>query len=290
MKSANQSDDSYRAVVPEGTHLAWSKENTDAKRALLFDNETNKLVGPPELLKVEDDYVFFVNEPEHESAPLTDEEREAIVLALTLVSLVLFEVIRFAVVAINTKARPRLEAWWIATAFPKIKEILRLKGDRIVPPADTPHKHVFVPELVDVSSIEPSVFAHEMEVGLERYRSGMTPVEAYERRLSISLAEAFIAEQKRKLSDARMEDYDYFLELNNTIGQLASQQVPDSITLILDANPAISGRIALRELSTNYASRVEVEQSRATSRDLLTFEEFRLTEFGTPYFPKPHRT
>ena len=50
--------DSYeirKVRVPEGTHLSQSSETTGAERALLRDEATNELVGPPELFPVDDD-------------------------------------------------------------------------------------------------------------------------------------------------------------------------------------------------------------------------------------------
>ena len=49
-------DENLRPVVPDGTHLVWSKSTEGRKRALLFDDETGALIGPAELEYVEDDH------------------------------------------------------------------------------------------------------------------------------------------------------------------------------------------------------------------------------------------
>ena len=43
----------YRAVHPEGTHLAASKDTEGSYRGVLLDNETNRVVGQAEFVLVE---------------------------------------------------------------------------------------------------------------------------------------------------------------------------------------------------------------------------------------------
>ena len=52
----------YRAVHPEGTHLAASKDTEGSYRGVLLDNETNRVVGQAEFVLVEP-------EPEPEPEP-----------------------------------------------------------------------------------------------------------------------------------------------------------------------------------------------------------------------------
>ena len=41
----NNREQLYRAVHPEGTHLASSKDTEGSYRGVLLDNETNRVVG-----------------------------------------------------------------------------------------------------------------------------------------------------------------------------------------------------------------------------------------------------
>lgn len=45
----------YKPIIPEGTHLASSKNTYGAKRGALLDNDTNKVVGQAEFVEEEED-------------------------------------------------------------------------------------------------------------------------------------------------------------------------------------------------------------------------------------------
>ena len=49
----NNREQLYRAVHPEGTHLAASKDTEGSYRGVLLDNETNRVVGQAEFVLVE---------------------------------------------------------------------------------------------------------------------------------------------------------------------------------------------------------------------------------------------
>lgn len=49
----NNREQLYRAVHPEGTHLASSKDTEGSYRGVLLDNETNRVVGQAEFVLVE---------------------------------------------------------------------------------------------------------------------------------------------------------------------------------------------------------------------------------------------
>ena len=45
----------YRAIIPEGTHLARSNNTEGAFRGAVLDNETNQVSGQAELVEVDRD-------------------------------------------------------------------------------------------------------------------------------------------------------------------------------------------------------------------------------------------
>ncbi|GAA1219053.1 hypothetical protein [Rhodoglobus aureus] len=111
-------------------------------------------------------------------------------------------------------------------------------------------------------------------------------VEAHERRVAISLAEAFIAEQKRKLSDARIEDYDYFFELNRAMTQLEAQRVPDSINRMLESGSSGRDSGTSIELSTMHNGGQMVQRAEMPLEIKVANRDFLLTKNGTQYSPR----
>jgi len=300
MSHMDQSDDSYRAVVPEGTHLAWSRDTEGAKRALLFEDGTNKLIGPPELIQADDEYEYeYEYEHEHEDSayeaevkPMTPEELEVALQGVLILATVLFRVVELAVIAVDTKIAPRFNIWWAQKARPRLKKLWDRRHRDVKPTAEEnsseerTHQTVAF-ELVDSRKASPEDFSKEMEVAFEKYKRGMSGAEARERRLAISLAEAFIAEQQRRLSDARIEDYDYFLELNRTMTQLEAQRVPDSINLMLESGVSDRGSGTLSELSRMHKDGHINQRTDLPLEVQVASRDFLLTKDGTQYSSRP---
>lgn len=279
----DEGDDSYRAVVPDGTHLAWSRDTAGAKRALLFENDTNKLIGPPELVKVDEEYEFDDFDDEPQPRPMTPEEIEAALEGLIVVASVLFKVVEITVTAINTKAVPRIKAWWLETIQPRLKKVRDRRAHQGLSVNDDTTSQTAVYEIVDPSKTTPEVFSKEMEAAFEKYKMSMSAAEARERHFAILAAEAFIAEQKRKLSEASIEKYDYFLELNSTMEQLAAQQLPDSINLMLDTGKSLRASGASIEMSKKPDDARIIDKTDTTMDAEVIYEEALLTRDGMQF-------
>jgi hypothetical protein len=239
----NSDDKTYRVRVPAGTYLADSKDTAGNKRALLFDSETNKLVGPPEMLLVTDvddedgDYVYSYS-PEPEKVPLTDEEIEEI---LETVGAILVGVVKIAV-ALHREASPHINHWWLITALPALRRLRDKAMGKTSsrPPLDVSDVQaadlmVEDPDLADLSKEAPVEFSAIVDAAFEQYKSRMGPEEVRQRYIAVRLAEAFIAEQKLILSNARVENYDHYEELICAAQQLTAHRAPMPITLALTA-------------------------------------------------------
>jgi hypothetical protein len=93
-------------------------------------------------------------------------------------------------------------------------------------------------EMAALSTMVPADFANEVEAALEEHRTRMSSAEAQLRLLAVLMAAAFIADQMRALSSARIED-DASLELRSAMEKLTAAQLTDSVNRMLEANASL---------------------------------------------------
>ncbi|MEU3961764.1 hypothetical protein AB0F42_18375 [Streptomyces buecherae] len=82
-------------------------------------------------------------------------------------------------------------------------------------------------------------FSHEVDIALGDHSASMTSAEAQKRLLALLAAAAFIADQVRTLSHARIEDDDAAPELRSALEKLTATQVTDSINRALEADSSL---------------------------------------------------
>ncbi len=108
---------SLRPVVPDGTHLAYATDDSGDYRALLFEDGTNRLIGPPKLVRVDDDDDY--NSTYEEESPRADSQDDddspswgemAVSAAIAIGSVV------------AKAAAPSVKAWWEQKALPGVKK------------------------------------------------------------------------------------------------------------------------------------------------------------------------
>lgn len=253
--------DEYRPVVPEGTHLAVSKDNEGALRALLFSNDTNSLVGPPELVRAE-------REPDNEDDDKLNAD-QLIALALVVAGLVG-----------ATVAAPHVKSWWQERVQPALKERwTRARGSK--PALVEASAPVASSELAAVASTAPDEFSKAVDAAVEDSRTSMSSVEAQQRFVAVLAAAAFIAEQMRALANARIEDD--VPELTAAFGKLTSQQVTETINRLIesktDADEVSATLMRLFNVETDDSAFVPV--TNAQVRELLALplaRELRVRE------------
>lgn len=102
-------DGYYRVKLPEGTHLANSRNNSDAFRGISLEDHTNKLSGHAELHKVD--------ENEFETASESNEE-----LMETVAKVVGGIVVGVTVTIVAQHCAPRINSWWHSRALPSLKK------------------------------------------------------------------------------------------------------------------------------------------------------------------------
>ncbi|QKW52842.1 hypothetical protein [Streptomyces buecherae] len=82
-------------------------------------------------------------------------------------------------------------------------------------------------------------FSHEVDIALGDHSTSMTSAEAQKRLLALLAAAAFIADQVRTLSHARIEEDDAAPELRSALEKLTATQVTDSINRALEADSSL---------------------------------------------------
>lgn len=225
-------NDKYRAVVPDGTHLAWSRDTAGAKRALLFDDETNKLVGPPELV-LDEDYSHDGATSEPETEPLTQEEIEQL---LEFLAVIVIGVMALASIA-HKKAGPGVSRWWNRKVWPVLQRLRTLRKPHSEEASAGDDLAAAKADLANVSRRSPEKFADLVDAAFAEYRAKMTSEEAKEQQLAVAAAQAIFAKQTRVATARRDASPDLFELLTNTVRQLEAQQVPNRVALSLESLP-----------------------------------------------------
>jgi len=220
--------DSLRPVVPEGMHLRHSRDDEGRYRALLFENDTNKMVGPPELENRpdDDDANEYVYQPQP-IAPSSESDEE-----LTLGELVAVAAVVAGIVGI-IKAAPHVIRWWQEKAVPSLTRT----WNRLVDPhGEKSTDQTVTTELEVLSETATADFSTAVGFAIQDNRTPMSTDEAQQRLAAMLAAAAFIAQQMRLLSNARLEDDAAFPALKAAMEHLTTQQVTDSINLMLESN------------------------------------------------------
>lgn len=206
----------YRPVIPEGAYLAYSKDNVGAHRALLFEHGTGKLLGPPELLRVE-----FEEPPGNEHVPVPDDGRggepeltvEGLIGALALLG---------GVAAVQYAA-PHFATWWREKIRPRLRRRKPAK----------PHLRVAH------ETEEIGVMAGEIEVLVADNRPTMSTDEAH-RHLSLMLMHtAAAAEHARTLRGSRIEEGPDRTQMDSMLERFADKPIAETVNRFLEVGPGL---------------------------------------------------
>ena len=240
MSKPKQSGDLYRVIRKEGTHLASSNDTEGTSRGILFDDNTNKLVGHAEWVKVdkseyESDYSHDYQENQQKVELSPEEQKSAQLVG---------EAIAAATVYVLTEyVAPRVERWWQNTAVPTMKQKWKIFTDKRKDkpsPKDKKRSKLHTNEIVTANESVPGMFSHRLEEAYERYMNDMTSEEAQRELLDIFILSALLTTKIRKLSNARIiingwapEEY---LEGQKILERLTTPEYIGSVNQILKNN------------------------------------------------------
>ncbi|MBC7597252.1 MAG: hypothetical protein H7288_25585 [Kineosporiaceae bacterium] len=234
-------DENLRPVVPDGTYLAWSRTNSGRKRALLFDSETNKLVGPAELEEVDEDDEFYRSDDERRKTA-EEEQLDAEAAALLLVVVAAAAIAAVVLVAVGVKkATPGIKRLWTARFVPGVKArwdwIFRRRVN------DIP---LVKPQLTLLSAAPTTNLPAVVDAVIDERRESMSSDESQKRPLAMFMAAGIIAEQVRALENTRIGDSD-LKAVKAAMERLSAPKVTEEITLMLEQTPSLLDAESLPE-------------------------------------------
>lgn len=231
MSQKKQSEELYRIIKSEGTHLAVSKKTDGALRALEFEDGTNKLVGPAELIRVE----------EKRQSPKTYNELNPMgQLLIDMAEIIVPRVTEY----LTDKAITSFDRWWqnrgkqnkkkkpenILTRKSKAQQILESRQSNSTEITPSKENTTAMPFM-------------EFDNAFKEYSINMTSEEVQKELIDIFMLSAIRARKVWKVSHANIVDTSAvsgeYLEGRVLIERLCSPEVLDSINAILAKTPSL---------------------------------------------------
>jgi len=221
-------------VRPAGTHLSEAAGGSGGQRGMARADGTNKLETHATLFPLDDDedgadlpadsQPVFIYVTQDAPVSKQDDELRELLGALVLIG---------ALKAVE-KVAPHAKRWWDERALPVVRSTWNKPRTRRA------LRRVTAGELATSVESAASVDAsQELGAALEAYKASMSSVEAQQRLIAALMARLFSDGQLRMLREARIEDETGSLELGPAMATLTPEQLGDSITLMLEANPSL---------------------------------------------------
>jgi len=238
--------------VPEGTRLGFAQDSDGAMRGLLFDRETNKLVGHAKLFDHEAEHSDYYTH--HDDDDDGDDEFDE--LARVIADALVFLTIRGI-----EAAAPHVKSWWKEKAAPALKSAPSRVRTRLRRSSSTDESN----ESTTVELVVPEPATHQSTGAgrnhIQKCGPAMSSAEAEERLAFAVAAMAFAREQMMILQNARIVDENDPFELASAFKELTPEGVEHAVQLMLEANPSLlrgQDLIALKvALGDGFASDLE---------------------------------
>ena len=219
---------------PDGTHLSQSRQDPGGLRGLARDDETGALVDHATLHPIIDDDTGF------------DLSRFVLVGGAALGGV--------ALGAAAVKFTPHVVSWWNERIVPTwndrmlpgmqswVRNLFRRKRRKRGALQDETAEATDAPALpLTPTDVACAVFVDQVDALSGEPGTSMSQAEAKERLFAILIAAAYIAEQIRALSGARIEseDSECVELLSGAIRQLSTQRIADGINRLLESDTAL---------------------------------------------------
>lgn len=228
MSQKKLSDKTYRLLETEGTHIADSKETQDARRGLEFDNKTNKLVGPVELVEV----AAPSRKTYSDFSPLGR-------LVIDMTEIIVPRVTEY----LTDKAISSFDNW---LKNRRKRHLTAKPSDNILPkktkaqqiPEQQKTQHVQQNQTAQSCKYEISL--SEFDIAYKEYQTNMSCEELRKELLDIFVLTIIRAKKIWKVTHANIMDASLDKQaLESQIKKLCDSKVIDNINLILCANPKL---------------------------------------------------
>lgn len=213
----------YRAIIPEGTHLARSNSTEGAFRGAVLDDETNQVCGQAELVEVDRDEDEDI-EASGDSSGLID---AAIIFGTAILSAgATYAAVRAKPVLEkrwHEKWRPSLQARWHSLRHHKDSKRLELALQS--------------PKLRQMTPAEMSI---EIFRAVDEPQPIMTSEEAQARYIAMIIGLGIAAKQYRKLKDSQISEIRERQELQDAFNYIANESVVSLANRVFKANDGLA--------------------------------------------------
>ena len=213
----------YRAIIPEGTHLARSNNTEGAFRGAVLDDETNQVSGQAELVEVDRD-------EDDESSEFSELSTAVAMLAVAGVSI--------AGTIVVSAVAPKIKAWWGDTAYPSLKAKLRsLLNQKTQEEQKEIGAAIDSTALAKIASIDAST---ELSTAMADPDHVMSNEEAQQRLATLLLAAAVAAHEFRTLKNASIAGESERQQIQELLDKFADESVVSLANRVFDSNAGLA--------------------------------------------------
>lgn len=213
----------YRAIIPEGTHLARSNSTEGAFRGAVLDDETNQVCGQAELVEVDRD--------EDEEIEASGGSPGSVAVAKLFATAALSVAATLAAVTV----KPVLEKRWHEKWSPSLQARLHSLRHR----KDTKRLELAL-QSPELQQMNPATMAIEVFRAADEPQSVMTSKEAQARYIAMILHFAKAAKHCRELKSARIDNTGDQQELQDALNCIASESVVSLANRVLEADDGLA--------------------------------------------------
>ena len=219
---ANQ-EPRYRAIVPEGTHLARSNSTEGAFRGAVLDDETNQVCGQAELVEVDRDE--------------DDESNESPDLSTAVAMLAVAGVSIAGTIFVSAVA-PKIKAWWGDMAYPSLKARL----DSLLS-QKSQEEQAEIGAAIDstaLAKISSADALTELSTVTADPEFVMSNEEAQQRLATLLLAAAVAAHEFRTLKNASIAGESERQQIQELLDKFADESVVSLANRVFDSNTGLA--------------------------------------------------
>ena len=213
----------YRAIIPEGTHLARSNNTEGAFRGAVLDDETNQVSGQAELVEVDRD-------EDDESSEFSDLSTAVAMLAVAGVSI--------AGTIVVSAVAPKIKAWWGDTARPSLKAKL---GSLLNQKTQEEQKEIGAAidstALAKIASVDAST---ELSTATADPEFVMSNEEAQQRFATLLFAAALAAHELRTLKNASIAGESERQQIQELLDKFADESVVSLANKVFNSNTGLA--------------------------------------------------
>ena len=213
----------YRAIVPEGTHLARSNNTEGAFRGAVLDDETNQVSGQAELVEVDRD-------EDDKTSKSSDLSTAITMLAVAGVSI--------AGTIFVSAVAPKIKTWWGDTASPSLKaKLSSLLTQKSQEEQTEIGAAIDSTALAKIASVDTST---ELSAAMADPDHVMSSEEAQQRLATLLLAAAVAAHELRTLKNASIAGESERQQIQELLDKFADESVVSLANRVFDSNTGLA--------------------------------------------------